>query len=71
MLPVYRKGPEIADKFRPRHPDLVVLYMSGYQQGIPTTVSFIRKPFMKNEFATKISLLGAALCRSADRLDTL
>jgi two-component system cell cycle sensor histidine kinase/response regulator CckA len=72
MLPGDRKGPEIADKLRQRHPDLEVLYMSGYQQGILTSeetqsssVSFIQKPFTKNEFVTKISVLLRNAARDA------
>lgn len=64
MLPGDRKGPEVGNKFRLQQPDLVVLYMSGYQQGILTaeetqssSVSFIQKPFSKNDFAAKISEL--------------
>jgi len=64
MLPGNRKGPEVGNKFRQRQPDLAVLYISGYQQGILTpeetqssSVSFIQKPFSKRDFAAKIDEL--------------
>jgi len=64
MLPGNRKGPEIARTFRQQQPELVVLYMSGYQQGvltaqdlIPTRVSFIHKPFSRDDFAAQIKEL--------------
>ncbi len=64
MLPGNRKGPDIARKFRTQQPDLAVLYMSGYQQGIltpkgiaPGPVSFIHKPFTKEDFAAQLTKL--------------
>jgi two-component system cell cycle sensor histidine kinase/response regulator CckA len=64
MLPGPRKGPDIARKFLEQQPELAVLYMSGFQQGILTTedlkppyVSFIQKPFSRDEFAGQINKL--------------
>jgi len=64
MLPGNRKGPEIARLFRERQPELAVLYMSGYQQGVVTTedlqqqhVSFIHKPFSRDDFSAQIRRL--------------
>lgn len=64
MLPGHRKGPDIARRFREQQPKLAVLYMSGFQQGILTTedlqphhVSFIQKPFSRDDFAAQIDKL--------------
>lgn len=61
MMPGSRKGADIARKFRQQQPDLKVLFMSGYQQGALTTedlesehVSFIQKPFSRDDFAAQI-----------------
>lgn len=64
MMPGNRKGPDIARKFRQHQQDLKVLFMSGYQQGVLTTedlqsehVSFIQKPFSRDDFASQIAML--------------
>ncbi len=61
MLPGDIKGPEIAQKLRLRLPNLAVLYMSGFQQGVlspeelgRSRVAFIPKPFTRKDFSAAI-----------------
>ncbi len=64
MLPGDKKGPDIARVLRKTHPQLAVLYMSGFQQGMlseddlsPDKVGFIQKPFSRKDFSIKIDAL--------------
>ncbi len=64
MLPGEKKGPDIARVLRKAHPQLAVLYMSGFQQGMlseddlsPDRVAFIQKPFSRKDFSLKIDAL--------------
>jgi two-component system cell cycle sensor histidine kinase/response regulator CckA len=68
MLPGNQKGPDIAKKFQTAQSGIAVLYMSGYQQGILTTadlesssVSFIQKPFSKEDLTSKVLGLLAGI----------
>ncbi len=64
MLPGELKGPDFARQLKKTHPDMAVLYMSGYQQGMLSredlnqrNVSFIQKPFTRKEFSVCIEKL--------------
>ena len=74
MLPGDQKGPDIAKKFLKAHPNVAVLYMSGYQQDIltaediePSLVSVIQKPFSREDFASEVfNLLDHAALDGSD-----
>ena len=53
------RGPDLARRVSERHPDVHVLYMSGYAEGLPETQlppnsAFLQKPF---RFATLLERL--------------
>jgi DNA-binding NtrC family response regulator len=64
-------GKEFAQRLRARHPDLKVLFMSGYPASIISTqgqlgedINFLEKPFSMSEMAFKVrEALGGRLRR--------
>ena len=60
-------GRELVERILPRRPDLRVLYMSGYSQGLLSTertldasVALIQKPFGEQALLAKVSsVLGS------------
>jgi PAS domain S-box-containing protein len=66
MLPGTKKGPDVVRAFREKYQQLPALYMSGYQPGVLSAgelehpnVEYIQKPFTRQQFNKKISLIKA------------
>ena len=62
-----RNGRSLAEELRASHPELRVLYMSGYPgdtlqryDGIPPGDAFLQKPFSREELCTKVAALLSA-----------
>ncbi len=47
-------GSELAKRLKAAHPDLKVLYMSGYTESLPGDAAYIQKPFTMRALAEKV-----------------
>ncbi len=61
VLPGGMNGRQLGDEVRRRHPDIKVLYMSGYDAGavvqrghLEPDVDFLEKPFRKRDLVRKL-----------------
>jgi FixJ family two-component response regulator len=60
-------GPELAERLRTTHPDVKVLYISGYTEGfishldlLDSRVEFLQKPFTMSKLVKKVQAVLSA-----------